>query len=448
MSVVTLSQLQFAATGMFHWIFVPLTLGLSIMTAWMETKYVTTGDETWLRMTKFWGKLFLINFALGVVTGITMEFQFGMNWSEYSRYVGDIFGAPLAIEATLAFFLESVFIGVWIFGWNKISKKTHLVSIWLASGATNVSALIILLANAWMQKPVGYVIRNGRAEMNDFMAVLTNDYGWIKFVHTLLSGYALAAFLIMGVSAWHLLRKNENDFFVRSFRMAAVWAFVASIGVGITGDMHAVEIARVQPTKFAAMESQWETKRGVGMNLLLFPNVSRECNSIEEICVPNALSLLAFHDPNAEIKGLKSFPPELRPPVLPVYLSFRSMAGLGTLMILLSLAGIILSRRQRFIEYRTFLTLMVCAIPAPYLAEQLGWLVAELGRQPWIVYGVLKTSDAVSKSITSTQVILSLIGFTVLYGMLGAIDIFLLVKYAKKGPDTDVSSIINVQGRG
>ncbi|MDO9307862.1 MAG: cytochrome ubiquinol oxidase subunit I [Deltaproteobacteria bacterium] len=447
MNVVTLSQLQFAATGMFHWIFVPLTLGLSIMTAWMETKYVTTGDETWLRMTKFWGKLFLINFALGVVTGITMEFQFGLNWSEYSRYVGDIFGAPLAIEATLAFFLESVFIGVWIFGWNKISKKAHLTTIWLASVATNVSALIILLANAWMQKPVGYVIRNNRAEMDDFLAVLTNGYGWIKFIHTLLSGYALAAFLIMGVSAWHLLRNNEKDFFVRSFRLAAVWAFVASIGVAITGDMHAVEIARFQPTKFAAMESQWESKRGVGMNLLLFPDVGRECNSIEQVCIPNALSILAFHDPNAEIRGLKDFPPELRPPVTPTFLSFRLMVGLGTFMILASLAAIFMSRSKTFTDKRAFLTLMVFAIPAPYLAEQFGWLVAEFGRQPWIVYGVLKTADAVSKSITSTQVILSLIGFTVLYGLLGAIDIFLLVKYAKKGPDKDVSSIINVQGR-
>ncbi|MDD5284840.1 MAG: cytochrome ubiquinol oxidase subunit I [Desulfuromonadaceae bacterium] len=448
MNVVTLSQLQFAATGMFHWIFVPLTLGLSIMTAWMETKYVTTGDETWLRMTKFWGKLFLINFALGVVTGITMEFQFGLNWSEYSRYVGDIFGAPLAIEATLAFFLESVFIGVWIFGWNKISKKAHMVTIWLTAVATNVSALIILLANAWMQKPVGYVIRNGRAEMNDFLAVLTNDYGWIKFVHTLLSGYALAAFLIMGVSAWHLLRKNENDFFVRSFKMAAIWAFIACIGVAVTGDMHAVEIAEHQPTKFAAMESQWETKRGVGMSLFLIPDVARESNSVDQLCIPNLLSLMAFHDATGEIKGLKSYPPELRPPVLPTFLSFRLMAGLGMFMILASLLGIVLSRREKFVEYRAFLTLMVFAIPAPYLAQQLGWLVAELGRQPWIVYGVLKTSDAVSKSITSTQVIMSLIGFTLLYGLLGAIDIFLLVKYAKMGPEKDVSSIINVQGRG
>jgi len=447
MDVVTLSQLQFAATGMFHWIFVPLTLGLSILTAWMETRYVTTGDEMWLRMTKFWGKLFLINFALGVVTGITMEFQFGMNWSEYSRYVGDIFGAPLAIEATLAFFLESVFIGVWIFGWNKISKKAHMVTIWLASVATNISALIILLANAWMQKPVGYVLRNGRAEMENFLTVLTNPYGWIKFTHTLLSGYALAAFLIMGVSAWHLLRGNEIDFFKRSFKIAAVWAFVTSVGTGLTGDFHAVEIAKTQPSKFAAMESQWETKRGVGMNLLLLPDPARECNAVEQVCVPNALSMLAFHDPNAEIKGLKDFPKELRPMVTPTFLSFRLMAGLGTIMILTSLVAIFLSRKQNLEKRRWFLTLMVFAIPAPYLAEQFGWLVSELGRQPWIVYGVLKTADAVSKSITTTQVALSLLGFTVLYGLLGAIDIFLLVKYAKKGPDKDLSTIVNVQGR-
>lgn len=444
MNVVTLSQLQFAATGMFHWIFVPLTLGLSIMTAWMETKYVTTGDETWLRMTKFWGKLFLINFALGVVTGITMEFQFGLNWSEYSRYVGDIFGAPLAIEATLAFFLESVFIGVWIFGWNKVSKKVHAAAIWLAAIATNLSALWILLANAWMQHPVGFAIRNGRAEMTDFLAVVTNPYGWIKFFHTLLSGYALAAFLVMGVSAWHLRRNNEVEFFKRSFRMAAVWGFVASIIVAVSGDFHAVDIAKTQPTKFAAMEAQWETQRGVGMNLLLFPDVANECNSVEQVCIPNALSFLAFKDPNAEIKGLKDFPKELRPPVLPTFLSFRLMVGIGTFMILASLVAIILSRKENFTEYRRFLLIMVLAIPAPYLAQQLGWLVAELGRQPWIVYGVMKTADAVSKSITATQVALSLLGFTVLYGLLGAVDIYLLTKYAKKGPDTDTSKILNL----
>ena len=448
MDVVFLSQLQFAATCMFHWIFVPLTLGLSIMTAWMETKYVTTGDETWLRMTKFWGKLFLINFALGVVTGITMEFQFGLNWAEYSRIVGDIFGAPLAVEATVTFFLESVFIGVWIFGWNKVSKKVHATAIWLAAIGTNLSALFILQANAWMQNPVGFALRNGRAEMTDPLAVFFNPYGVVKFVHTLLSGYALAAFVIMGVSAWHLLRKNETDFFKRSFRFAAVWGFVASLIVGISGDFHAVDIAKSQPTKFAAMESIWETKKSAEMCLLLVPNAKEECNAVEALKIPGMLSFLAFHDTKAEIKGLKDFPKELRPPVTPTFISFRVMVGIGTFMILASLAGIFLSRRNDFENNKLYLTVMLFALPLPYLAQQFGWLVAELGRQPWIVWGVLKTTDAVSKSVTSTQVLLSLLGFTVLYGFLGVIDIFLLVKYAKKGPDSDLSNIINVQGRG
>lgn len=447
MDTLTLSQLQFAATGMFHWIFVPLTLGLSIITAWMQTRYVATGDEMWLRMTKFWGKLFLINFALGVVTGITMEFQFGTNWSVYSRYVGDIFGAPLAIEATMAFFMESVFIGLWIFGWNKVSKGVHLAAIWLAAIGTNLSALWILLANAWMQKPVGYVIRNGRAEMSDFAAVVFNPYGWYKFLHVVTSGYALAAFLIMGISAWHLLRKNEIPFFTRSFKSAATWAFIASVVVALTGDFHAVEVAKTQPTKFAAMEAVWETRTGVPMHMLLVPDAANERNSLEAISIPGMVSMLAFHDPNAEIKGLKDFPKEERPPVLPVFLSFRLMVGIGTAMILLSLAGMVLSRKQGFENAKLYLTIMLLAIPAPYLAQQLGWLVAELGRQPWVVYGVMKTADAVSTSISATQVMLSLAGFTLLYGFLGAIDIFLLVKYAKKGPDQDVSSIINVQGR-
>ena len=442
MDVLTLSRLQFAATTMFHFIFVPLTLGLSILTAYMETRYVRTGDETYLKMTKFWGKLFLINFALGVVTGITQEFQFGMNWAEYSRYVGDIFGAPLAIEATVAFFLESVFIGVWIFGWNKVSKVTHAVSIWLVAIATNLSALWILLANGWMQKPVGYVLRNGRAEMVDIMAVITNPYGIIKFVHTVGSGYMVAAFFVMGISAWHLLRKNQVDFFVRSFRMGAVFGLVSALIVFASGDFHAVEIAKTQPTKFAAMESVWETQKGAGMNLILLPDPKNECNAIERLCIPNMVSMLAFHDPNAEIKGLKDFPKELRPPVQPTFWSFRIMVGLGTFTALAALAAVVISRMKNLENRTLFLKLMLLSLPLPYIAAQLGWVVAEIGRQPWIVYGVLKTSDAVSKAVSSPQVIGSLVGFTLLYGLLGAIDIYLLVKYARKGPDDDLSGII------
>ncbi len=437
MDTVALSRLQFALTSMFHWIFVPLTLGLSLLTAYMETRFVRTGDETYLRMAKFWGKLFLVNFALGVVTGITMEFQFGMNWASYSEYVGDIFGAPLAIEATMAFFLESVFIGVWIFGWDKVSKKVHALSIWLVAAATNLSALWILLANGWMQHPVGYVLRNNRAEMVDFGALLTNPYGWLKFGHTLTSGYVVAAFFVMGVSAYHLLRKNQADFFRRSFRIAAVFGLAATLAVALIGDFHAAEVARTQPTKFAAMESLWETQKNVGYNLVVIPDAGNECNLLEGVCIPNLLSLLAFHNPDAEIKGLKAFPKEERPPVQPTFWSFRIMLALGFAMLLLSVMAVVYSKRGTLELHPLFLTIMLFAIPLPYIAGQLGWVVAEVGRQPWLVYGVLKTTDGVSKAISTVQVYASLLGFTLLYGGLGIIDIYLLSKFAKEGPSGD-----------
>lgn len=340
MDVLTLSRLQFAVTSMFHFIFVPLTLGLSILVAMMETRYVMTGNEMYQRMTKFWGKLFLINFALGVVTGITLEFQFGMNWAEYSRYVGDIFGAPLAIEATVAFFLESVFIGVWAFGWNKVGKKMHAASIWIVALATNLSGLWILLANGWMQHPVGYVLRNGRAEMVDFMALLTNPFGLLKFGHQVVSGYTVGAFFVMGVSAWHLLRGRNREFFKASFGMAAVFALVSSILVAVVGDFHAADVAKTQPAKFAAMESIWESCRNAPMNLVAFPDEKNQCNLVTALPIPGMLSFMAFHDTNAEVRGLNSFPKEDLPPVLPVFLSFRLMVGLGTLFIVLSLIHI------------------------------------------------------------------------------------------------------------
>jgi cytochrome d ubiquinol oxidase subunit I len=368
-----------------------------------------------------------------------------MNWAEYSKYVGDIFGAPLAIEATVAFFLESVFIGLWIFGWDKVSKKVHLLSIWLVAFATNLSALWILLANGWMQHPVGYVLRNGRAEMVDFTALLTNPYGILKFFHTVLSGYMVAAFFVMGIAAYHLLKKNQIEFFQRSFKIGASFGLLASLLVFLTGDFHAVEVAKTQPAKFAAMESVWESKQGVGLNLLLIPNAEGECNDVEKICIPNMVSLLAFHTPNAEIKGLKEFPRELRPPVLPTFLSFRLMVGLGTFMVLASLLGFVLSRWGKLEDRTLFLKIMLLAIPAPYIAAQLGWIVAEVGRQPWIVYGVMKTSDAVSRSISVSQVVISLAGFTLLYGGLGVIDIYLLTKIARKGPDEDLSAIIKLR---
>jgi cytochrome d ubiquinol oxidase subunit I len=439
MDVLALSRLQFAVTCMFHFIFVPLTLGISILVAWMETRYVRTGDEQYKRMAKFWGKLFLINFALGVVTGITMEFQFGMNWAEYSKYVGDIFGAPLAIEATVAFFLESVFIGVWIFGWDKVSKRVHLMSIWIVAIATNVSGLVIILANGWMQHPVGYVLRNGRAEMVDFLAVLTNPYGLLKFGHQITSGYTVGAFFIMGVSAWHLLRKHDNPkFFRESFRIAASFGLVSTLLVAFVGDQSALEVVKTQPAKFAAMESVWETQKGAPIHLFMLPDEEGGHNHYETIAIPRMLSFLATHQFDGEVRGLKSIPPDERPPVMPVFVSFRTMAGIGSYLVLMALIGFILSRKAGVLEkYPLFLKLMVFTIPLPYIANQLGWIVAEMGRQPWIVYGVLKTANGVSKAITSTQVLGSLVGFTLLYGFLGVIDIYLLAKYARLGPVDD-----------
>lgn len=437
MDALMLSRLQFAVTSMFHFIFVPLTLGLSLMVAFMETMYLRTGDEMYLRMTKFWGKLFLINFALGIVTGITLEFQFGMNWSEYSKYVGDIFGTPLAIEATVAFFLESTFIGLWIFGWNRISPKLHAAAIWIVAIASNISALWILLANGWMQEPVGYVLRNGRAEMVDFMAMATNSYGLLKFGHTVLSGYVVAAFFVMGIAAWHLLRKNQTQLFVKSFKYAAIFGLIAAFGLAIIGDFHATGVAEAQPTKFGAMEAVWDTQSGADWNVIAWPDAGAESNSVEALGVPRFLSWLAHKDPDSTIQGLKEFPADERPPILATFLSFRIMVFLGILFAVLTVIATVKVLRGRLTGSRRFLWLMVYALPLPYIATQLGWIVAEVGRQPWIVYGVLKTADASSPAVSAQQVWTSLAAFTVLYAALAAVDVYLLFRVSRRGPETD-----------
>jgi cytochrome d ubiquinol oxidase subunit I len=434
MDALLLARLQFAVTAMFHFIFVPMTLGVSILVAVMETLYVRTGNDLYLRMTRFWGKLFLINFALGVVTGITLEFQFGTNWAEYSRYVGDIFGAPLAIEASVAFFLESTFMGVWIFGWKRISKKAHAFAAWMVALGSSLSALWILTANAWMQHPVGYVLNNGRAELVDFAAVVFSAYAWSKFLHTVLGGYIVGAFFVMGVSAYHILRKNQLDFFKKSFRLAAAFALLACLAEGVAGDWHAREVAGTQPTKFAAMETLWETRQGAPIYLLALPDQKNERNAVEILPIPKMLSILASHDPQATVQGLKDFPAADRPPVALTFISFRLMVGLAALFVLLSGAGYLFSRRDTLESKPWFLKIMLLSIPLPYIASQLGWLVAEVGRQPWIVYGLMRTSDGVSQNITAGQAAASLAGFAVFYGLLAVVDIYLLVKISKKGP--------------
>jgi cytochrome bd ubiquinol oxidase subunit I len=433
MDVVMLSRLQFAAATMFHFLFVPLTLGLSVLVAIMETKYVKTGDETYLRMTKFWGKLFLINFALGVVTGITLEFQFGTNWSRYSAYVGDIFGSLLAIEASVAFFLESTFIGIWIFGWKKLSKKAHAVVIWLVAAAGNVSAIWILTANGWMQHPVGFVIRDGRAELADFAAVVFNKFAILEIIHTVPAAYVLSAFFVMGISAYHLLKKQDIGFFTKSFQMALAFGLIFSVSLLITGDLHAVNVTKMQPAKLAAMESHWETSSRAPITLFAIPDEKNERNSLEIGSIPGLLSFLGYRDINAEVKGLKDIPKDERPPVLLSMLSFRVMVTLGLLFPLLCIIGWV--KRNNLIENKKYLKVMLWIIPLPYLATTTGWALAEVGRQPWIVYGLLKTSDAASP-LASYQVLVSLIAFILVYGLLGAVGFYLIAKAARKGPES------------
>jgi cytochrome d ubiquinol oxidase subunit I len=434
MDLVTLSRMQFAATTMFHFLFVPLTLGLTIIIAYMETKYVRTGDETYLAMTKFWAKLFLINFAVGVVTGITLEFQFGTNWSRYSAYVGDIFGSLLAIEATATFFLESTFIGVWIFGWKKLSKKAHAATMWLVALGSNLSAVWILIANAWMQSPVGFTIRNGRAEMVDFLAILTQRFAIYKIIHTLSAALVLGSFFVMGISAYHLLKNRNKEFFTKSFKTGLGFGIVFSLVVFIVGDMNGVLVAEKQPTKLAAMESLWETTDRAPVYLFAWPDQENGKNAIEIGAIPGALSFLVKHDINAVVPGLNEFPKDEHPPVLITSFAFKGMVGLGTIFIILM--GIGWFRRNKLTESPLYLKAMMFAIPLPYLAIQLGWVLTEVGRQPWLVYGLVRTADGASP-VAVSQVATSLIGFILVYSVLGAAGFYLMFQKAKKGPELE-----------
>jgi cytochrome bd ubiquinol oxidase subunit I len=331
----------------------------------------------------------------------------------------------------VAFFLESTFIAVWFFGWKKLSPKAHATSIWLVAIASNLSAFWILVANAWMQHPVGFVLRNGRAELADFFAVITQRFALLEFVHTLGGAYVLAGFFVLGISAWHLLRRHEVPFFTKSFRVAAAWTLIFAVFEIAQGHMNAEILSTMQPTKLAAMESHWVTTRNAPMNLVAWPDAANERNAVEALSVPGALSFLAHYSTDAEVKGLKDYPPEDRPPVLPVFLSFRTMVAFAFLFLGVGLYAFF--KRNRILEHQRLLRVLPWMIPLPYFANQLGWTIAELGRQPWIVYGLMKTRDAVSPLATS-QVAVSLAGFFLVYALLGAVDFYLLFKFARQGP--------------
>ncbi|NMC79368.1 MAG: cytochrome ubiquinol oxidase subunit I [Chloroflexi bacterium] len=448
MNPATLSQWQFGITSVYHFFFVPLTLGLSVLVAIMESIYVATGEEIYKRMTRFWGKLFLINFAMGVVTGIVMEFQFGMNWSEYSRFVGDIFGAPLAIEALLAFFLESTFLGLWLFGWDKLSKRMHLAAIWMVALGSNISALWILIANSFMQAPVGYAIENGRAVMTDFGALVFNPHVWVQFPHVVFSGFATAAFFVLGISAYHLLRKQHEEVFARSLQLASVFGLIGIFMVILVGHSQAQQMVRSQPMKMAAAEALWESQNPASFSLITIGN-EPELRDVFAIRIPGLLSLLAYNRFEGEVKGIRDLQAEYEqtygpgnyiPPIAVSYWSFRIMVGCGFLMFLLVAILLWQTMRKRPLEKIPYFKYFPLVIALPYLANTSGWFLTELGRQPWVVFGLMKTVDGASPNLSVGVVLISLIGFTLVYGVLMGVDAYLLVKFAKAGPEDQAES--------
>ena len=442
MDVLMLSRLQFGITTVYHFFFVPLTLGLSVLVALMETLYVSSGREIYKQMAKFWGKLFVINFAMGVVTGIVQEFQFGMNWSEYSRFVGDIFGAPLAIEALLAFFLESTFLGIWIFGWDKLSKGLHAAVIWLVAIGANISALWILIANSFMQEPVGYVINDGRAEMVDFFELVFNPNVWVMFPHTITAGLTTAAFFVMGISAYHLLRKNNPELFKRSFQVAAVLGTFAVVLVILNGHSQTQHMVESQPMKIAAAEGLYNTESPASFSLLTIGNL-QGTEEIFSIRLPRMLCLLAYNQMDCEIQGINNLqaqseqaygPGNYVPPVPVIYWSFRIMVGAGFLMLGLAVYALFLVMGDSVENHKKSLRLFGWAIALPYIANTAGWIMTELGRVPWVVYGLMKIEDGVSVVVSPGAALLTLIGFTLVYAALMVATIYLMVKFARQAP--------------
>ncbi len=455
MDPVTLSRLQFGLTTVYHFLFVPLTLGLGWFVAIMQTQYYRTKDESYKKMAKFWGNLFLINFAIGVVTGIVQEFQFGMNWSEYSRYVGDIFGAPLAIEALLAFFLESTFLGVWIFGEGKVPEKVHLASIWLTAIGSNLSALWILIANGWMQHPVGYVINSvtGRAELVDFFALIFNPKAWIFFWHTIAAGFATASFLILGVSAYHIVRKQHVELFKRSFQLAAIIGVIASFLVILGGHTQGQYVYQTQPMKMASIEALWNTEQPASFSILTIGDLSGK-REIWSLRVPYVTSLLACNNLDCAVQGVNNIqaeyvqkygPGDYIPLIVVTYWTFRFMMTAGFIMLFLAAYALFLVMRDWPEKWARWLKWMPLAIALPYIANICGWVLTEMGRQPWIVQGLLKVQDAVSPNLTTTDLLISLIGFALLYSALAVADIYLMKKYAVLGPDAAEHEPVDVE---
>lgn len=433
MDAVLLARIQFALTVGFHFIFPPLSIGLAWLLFWMMTRWLATGDDIYYRMSRFWLKLLALTFVMGVATGITMEFQFGTNWSEYSRFVGDIFGAPLAAEGIFAFFLESVFIGVLVFGWDRLSKRTMWTASLLVAVGSTLSAFWIIVANSCQQTPAGYAIVNGRAQLTSFWAAVFNPSTLPRYFHTVDGAIITGAFFMMGISAWFLLKGKHAEFAQKSLVMSLIVALTASLVQLPLGHWHAVQVAHTQPEKLAAIEGVFQTQRGAPVLLFgIYDGQNAEMDYA--IRLPKLLSLLGYGSVDAEVKGLNDFPRRDWPPLFLTFYPFHLMVLLGMYFIALTLLGLYLYWRKLVFKNRMFLWLALLSIPLPFLGNELGWITAEVGRQPWIVYKLLRTGDAVSVTVPAWQVATSLVMFVVLYAFLFAVWFFLIRRTVGTGP--------------
>lgn len=448
-----LARVQYAITTIFHFFFVPLSIGTIFLVAIMETLYVVKKKEIYLQMSKFWGKVFLISFAIGVVTGILQEFQFGMNWSEYSRFMGDVFGAPLAVEALLAFFMESTFIGVWVFGRNKLPKWVIALSAWLVTLGTTISALWILAANSFMQEPVGFEIVDGKAVLTDFMALITNPQLLVEFPHTVFGALGTGAFVVGGISAYNLLKKRDKDFFLRSFKISMIVAAISSLLIALSGHSQAQHLMESQPMKMAASEALWEDSEDPAAWTAIGGIDSENQENTWQVDIPYALSYLAYSEFSGSVEGMKSLQEkyvelygdgDYIPPVKTVFWSFRVMVVLGGLMFVIAALGLFFAYRKT-IEHKTWLLkILLVSIAMPFIANTAGWLMTEIGRQPWTVFGYYTTAQSISPNVSAGQILFSTISFSAAYVILTVVMVMMIVKAVKKGPFAEIEKEENV----
>jgi cytochrome bd ubiquinol oxidase subunit I len=440
-TVVDLARLQFATTTLYHFLFVPLTLGLGPLVAIMQTLWLRTKDERWLRLTHFFGTLFLINFAIGVATGLVQEFEFGMNWSVYAKFVGNVFGAPLAIEGLAAFFVESTFLGLWIFGWDRLPQRLHLATLWVAVLGTWLSGYFILVANSWMQHPVGYKIVDGEAQLTSVWALLSNGFALRAYVHTMLAGLIFGSIVMLGICCWHFLRRSEVDVFRKAAKLALIVAVPVTLLQLVVGNRFGEAVTSAQGMKIAASEAQWNTCQPCSFSLFQIGGFSEQDEKPSfSITVPRVLSYMATGSFDGKVEGLNQLQAQEQrkygrgnymPNVKVIYWSMRVMAYMGVLMFLVAALGAWLYRRGRLERARWFQRTAIVAIAFPFIAASAGWILTEMGRQPWIVQGLLLTSKANSPNVSTTWLGISLGVFISLYVVLGVVDFVLMRRYAR-----------------